>query len=627
MIMAACKNILLLLFYGLTATAGYSIVKNPSEKASMINVFTGTTAFLPGEYDVYTCATEGIDYNDILHAPDSCFVSLENHKKFITPAKPYWLRVKIDNRSDKNPIIGFTTHRYLIDFYYPDSTGKYHVKKTAYKDVLYKRDYYTADNYLIVPYQKGVQTYLVKLYSKVFTGMGFAIMSPEHAHNKSVVNTAFHFLFVGIMLFVVLLNSLVYLRLKEKLYLYYVCYVISITVFAASIWGYLSFILDFEMNEMYAESLPYSFATLFLLYYTKDFLRLNERMPLYSHLITGAVIVKIITYGLGLLLKNSYWHQAYFDALCLFPALLSGFVSYIRGFKPARFFSLSLTVLYMGFFFHATFEIWLEDIIMKLPYFSMYLSGYTHFFFFSALAEVILFTIALAERFNNDKKQLLLEQKNALEANVQLMEKQKEVIKLKEELNYELETLVRMRTAELEQANQLLKVQSEKLAILNDFLEEDNRKLQLNIEELKQAQLLKPDASFNDFEKIFKDNDTCLSFIANVKWQRGYTCAKCGYKKYHAGKKNFSRKCKACGYDDSATAHTLLEGVKFPFNKALYIIYIKFFNKNVKIAQVANEISLREATAYTFSKKVDETVAKSRISLASWIDVISVEVD
>lgn len=77
--------------------------------------------------------------------------------------------------------------------------------------------------------------------------------------------------------------------------------------------------------------------------------------------------------------------------------------------------------------------------------------------------------------------------------------------------------------------------------------------------------------------------------LADIKWQSGYSCRKCGCERYIGGKQLYSRRNKRCNYDESPTAHTLIHKAKFGIENAFEMLYdIATSKKTVVVFGSAN---------------------------------------
>lgn len=83
-----------------------------------------------------------------------------------------------------------------------------------------------------------------------------------------------------------------------------------------------------------------------------------------------------------------------------------------------------------------------------------------------------------------------------------------------------------------------------------------------------------------EFQRQFTDVNSCLSYLAQTKWQDGYQCRKCGCEHYTKGYHPFARRCRKCRYDESATAHTVFHNLKFNLLKA-FMVYSAIVKRKV----------------------------------------------
>lgn len=76
-----------------------------------------------------------------------------------------------------------------------------------------------------------------------------------------------------------------------------------------------------------------------------------------------------------------------------------------------------------------------------------------------------------------------------------------------------------------------------------------------------------------EFVERFKDDQSCMDYLAEIKWSESYQCKRCGNAKYFSVSKHCSRECTKCKYIESATANTLFHKVKFGLRKAFMIVF------------------------------------------------------
>lgn len=108
-----------------------------------------------------------------------------------------------------------------------------------------------------------------------------------------------------------------------------------------------------------------------------------------------------------------------------------------------------------------------------------------------------------------------------------------------------------------------------------------------------------------EFTERFKDEQSCLSYLANLKWQKGFVCKKCNHTKFTIRKANQARDCNRCHHVESPTAGTLFHRTKFGLRKAFTIIFeMTATTKGISSSQAAERYSLSRTTTWTFMQKV-----------------------
>lgn len=114
------------------------------------------------------------------------------------------------------------------------------------------------------------------------------------------------------------------------------------------------------------------------------------------------------------------------------------------------------------------------------------------------------------------------------------------------------------------------------------------------------------------FHKRFGDEKDCYEYLAQLKWVNGYQCKKCGYNKYGRGKKPYSRRCIRCKYDESSTAGTMFDKIKFSLLIAFHIIFkISARKKGMSSLELSNEFGLRQVTCWEFKQKLQQVMSSS----------------
>jgi hypothetical protein len=117
--------------------------------------------------------------------------------------------------------------------------------------------------------------------------------------------------------------------------------------------------------------------------------------------------------------------------------------------------------------------------------------------------------------------------------------------------------------------------------------------------------IFKKDISEAAAEELFKSDEKCLQFLADLKWADGFTCRKCGNTNSCAGQSPHARRCTKCKSEESATSGTIFHNCKFPMHKAFFIAYNVCKGKeDVSTYEFARRLALRQMTCWNFKTKI-----------------------
>lgn len=121
-----------------------------------------------------------------------------------------------------------------------------------------------------------------------------------------------------------------------------------------------------------------------------------------------------------------------------------------------------------------------------------------------------------------------------------------------------------------------------------------------------------------EFNRHFQTDEDCYHYLSKIKWsnESPYKCKKCGHTKYGKGKKPYSRRCTKCNYDESPTAGTAFDKIKFSLLIAFHICFkISTKKKGMSSLELSEEFGLRQKTAWEFKWKIQQTMTSSRKKL------------
>lgn len=351
--------------------------------------------------------------------------------------------------------------------------------------------------------------------------------------------------------------------------------------------------------------------------YARSFLDSAARLPHLDRAIRWVVSLS----GALLVLDAAVVHSGFSFWLYLLPYGLlyyAAWQAYRGGLHAARYLLLAQALVAGSLAFLICRKLGLE----------FYNNAYTVYSLNVAfVVEVAVLSYALADKIKSLMDTTLLTQRRLLkqlrkrhQAQDQLVEQLRENQALKDQLNTELEALVAQRTDELRQQNETIAAQNRELLETNSLLalqsaaiEQLNRDLSRDLQDQKEARLQAREFDFGEFSQLYPDKDACLRYLADLKWQHGYRCRKCGHEKSCEAREPFARRCTRCRYVESATTGTLLQKCKFPIVKALYAVFLLHAHRGrYAPAELARVLELRPATSWAFAQKVLAALERRR---------------
>ena len=115
------------------------------------------------------------------------------------------------------------------------------------------------------------------------------------------------------------------------------------------------------------------------------------------------------------------------------------------------------------------------------------------------------------------------------------------------------------------------------------------------------------------FHKRFVDEASCLYYLSQIKWKRGYSCRTCGHTNYCYGKSLYSRRCTKCKFDESVKSGTMFDKIKFSMLTCFHIIFkITTKIKGMSALEISHEFETRVMTCWAFKWKVQQAMKSSK---------------
>lgn len=320
----------------------------------------------------------------------------------------YWIRFSVKNNTagNKKWVLEFLDFRIdELEIYESDGKDSFRLRsggdKNRFdtKEYLHKNFIYDFD----LPAHEG--TY----YARIRSDESVSIFAEIESHNKITSYSANEYfalaLFYGTVIALGLVSIFLFATLRDRAYLYYVFYILSIGLFSMSQdgTGFQYLWPDIPQFNNYASAVGVFFMVFWVLWYARKFLFIEASFPTFNKIIYGALAIRSVLFILGLTLVPSLLYIPSVDLILMFIAYVAGILAWYKGFKPAMYYVIGFTFLFVGFLITSLHSMGL----IPNTIFSVYSYDY------GVVGQMFLFAFALAERVKEINKQReLAEEKN-----------------------------------------------------------------------------------------------------------------------------------------------------------------------------------------------------------------------
>lgn len=386
--------------------------------------------------------------NSKFHSITAAFARL-TYSKSVT-----WLKFTIKNNTTQS-YLPVTIGKSIIDdfdIYYMDTIIRNGHKEAALKGLSAKDPMYNTNmltqsitliNAPITP--DSSRTFYARIKSNASTVIPIEINSADQFIHKRSIDNLMNGAMVGMFIIMALYNLMLLVIIGDKNYLYYVIYIVFLGINQSLLLGFGSNLFPDNLQFLNNYVTPvlricFGFS---LLVFAGEFLQFKENLKQYYKFYQFLYVLYFIS------LIATFFDYTHFAYSLITMATVTTSTSllvlvtilYIQGFKPAKFF-----IIGWGFFLIALLiSISRNSGLVPFNNFTVNVVIY------SALIELILFSVALADKINFYRRQNTESQLTALTI-------ARENERLITEQNIFLENKVKDRTQELIQTNQNLSV-------------------------------------------------------------------------------------------------------------------------------------------------------------------------
>ncbi|EAY26961.1 serine/threonine protein kinases [Microscilla marina ATCC 23134] len=381
----------------------------------------------------------------------------------------YWVRLQFRNETNYNDWRLFSSiayHNYL-DFWIKKTGDTWRHVQTGWLYPFASRGNYEHNGFVFPLGLSGGQTCIVYFRLKGYDPLTFPLelLRKDTLSQRLQKENLYYGIYFGILLVMLLYNLFVFVTLRDKTYIYYVLYILCMLIIFSSSTGYLFRYVhpNIPIINLYSARLTMGLIVITTSLFTIYFLE----VPKYSTLLYKVFKIDMGLALLAMLLTGTELYSAATnDLLSLHSPLLliAGMVAWRQGNESARYY-----VFAWGIFLVAATSITLRNAgVLPINLVT------THAVEVGSAIEIVLLSLALADRYR-----ILRKEKEA--ATQQALEVQKRATE-------ELEVKVMERTHELSESNVELRQINEELdatlytvQLQKEEIEEQHQQIQASI--------------------------------------------------------------------------------------------------------------------------------------------------
>ncbi|MDO9552468.1 7TM-DISM domain-containing protein [Rhodonellum sp.] len=529
---------------------------------------------------------------------------------------PIWMRFTIQNNqsiSDYSWYLeswGFDIKN--ITFYFPRADGKFESSTAGFEQPFDQRKISHKNfNYFLDLRPSETKTYYLKVKRNYNQEFIFHLRTNEKFLAHSLNEYFLLGIYYGVLTIILIFNFYLFYRLRDTLYLYFTCLIIACIWFSLGRDG-----LGFQylwpnspwVNKLANEYFIELIIILSTLMFSDRFIQKYTKNSKVFTLTYWAILFKLLLFVNQLFFfELNYIHYLVITIIILLVPFSLGLFALMR----VKIYSWSYIFAYACLFLVIVYSYSKSIQLFNNPVLNWY------FVYPVIFLEMILFSFSIFNQLKflqnqfleaNKERTLVLENNNLLTQ--ELNSKLKEKVRARTEKIEKMAADLAQKNLELETTNLKLQELNDQVTQSNNYLQENNAVLQTSVAGVAKDLALMKGLDFLGFKNVFPDKDTCLNFLAELKWKDKYQCKKCEYKKFTTGL-NCGRRCKNCNYYESPTVDTLFHKLKFPIEKAFYILYLSN-RKDVDLTlnELSEILELRRETCWAFKNKISQAMEK-----------------
>jgi two-component sensor histidine kinase len=340
-----------------------------------------------------------------------------------------WFKIDITNKTDiENYILNIGEHFYEVaELYYKSADEQeFHRKNNSLFTPIEKRDIDSVKlSFPIILSSNETTTVYLRLKGK-YAYFGNITLYPKNQHTfNSILSVSSLFLYVfGLLTIIVGFSLFLFIRLKEKIYGYYLGFSFFNLFYVINMSGLLGYVGLGEYLYKFYFSAPFMVA--FLILFSLEFLEIKKKLPLiYRFLIFFPAI--LFTFGTISIFYYEPWNKIISNtlAICVIILIVISTKVYFMGNSRSKLYIIAIVLYFTS---GLVFLFMLQGYV-EYTFITRYI------LFFAIPIETIIFTLMLTDRYYDVKKQQI--------------ETEKELIEEKKNYHKNLEREVEVKTQDL----------------------------------------------------------------------------------------------------------------------------------------------------------------------------------
>ncbi|MBF0473188.1 MAG: response regulator, partial [Nitrospirae bacterium] len=306
-----------------------------------------------------------------------------------------------------------------IELYLPNEKGGFDKKITGYLQPLEKREkphrFFIFNMPRLSTHSK---TFYICFNSQDAIAIPMSIMTQERFYNKDYLRQYSIGIYYGILLVMILYNLFIYASLRDLSYLYYVLYFICF-LFVQSFndgifYGYL--LTDLKGFNVQTECFFIAATIFWGIIFSVTFLRTVQYAPMLDRILRFLAIIFVLLGLMSFFISANRLQMILFIFILIaIPIVLIGAMCLIRGYRPARFYLLAAFLFLSG----VALMLLADLSIIPMSFIA------EHGMRLGSTFDVTLLSLALADRINIMKSELIENAEFKLKAEAELAKSHK----------------------------------------------------------------------------------------------------------------------------------------------------------------------------------------------------------